>query len=75
MLVVVRPGMGGLQWAALLSLGSAFCYAGYNIMTRMLARTDSSETTLFYANLFGAVVMLPVLPFVWTTPPRARLAC
>ncbi len=68
-LVVVRPGMGGLQWAALLSLGSAFCYAGYSITTRMLSTTDSSETTLFYANLFGFVVMVPVLPFVWTTPP------
>ena len=65
-LVVVRPGMGGMQWAALLSLGSAFCYAGYSITTRMLSRTDSSETTLFYANLFGVVVMVPVLPFVWT---------
>ena len=68
-LVVVRPGLGGLQWAALLSLGSAFCYAGYSITTRMLSTTDSSETTLFYANLFGFVVMLPVLPFVWTAPP------
>jgi len=68
-LVVVRPGMGGLQWAALLSLGSAFCYAGYSITTRMLSTTDSSQTTLFYANLFGFVVMVPVLPFVWVTPP------
>ena len=68
-LVVVRPGMGGLQWAALLSLVSAFCYAGYSITTRMLSTTDSSQTTLFYANLFGFVVMVPVLPFVWTTPP------
>ena len=31
--------------------------------------TNSSETTLFYANLFGFVVMVPVLPFVWTPPP------
>jgi drug/metabolite transporter (DMT)-like permease len=38
-------------------------------MTRMLAGTDSSETTLFYANLFGCVVMAPVLPFIWTSPP------
>lgn len=68
-LVVVRPGMGGMQWAALLSFGSAVCYAFYNIITRMLARADSSETTLFYGNLFGAVVMAPVLPFVWQTPP------
>ena len=68
-LVVVRPGLGGLQWAALLSLGSAFCYAGYSITTRMLSTTDTSETTLFYANLFGFVVMVPVLPFIWTAPP------
>jgi len=69
-LLVVRPGMGGIQWAALLSFGSAICYAFYNILTRMLARSDSSETTLFYANLFGCLVMAPVLPFVWITPPN-----
>ncbi len=68
-LVVVRPGPGGMQWAALLSFGSAICYALYNITTRMLSRTDSSETTLFYGNLFGCLVMAPVLPFVWATPP------
>jgi drug/metabolite transporter (DMT)-like permease len=67
--LVVRPGMGGMQWAALLSFGSAICYAFYNITTRMLSHSDSSETTLFYANLFGFAVMVPVLPFVWTAPP------
>jgi drug/metabolite transporter (DMT)-like permease len=36
----------------------------------MLSTTDSSETTLFYANLFGAVIMAPVLPFIWTAPPH-----
>ena len=30
----------------------AVCYAVYGITTRMLSRTDSSETTLFYANLW-----------------------
>ena len=67
-LVVVRPGLAGLQWAALLSLASAFCYAGYSITTRMLSKIDSSQTTLFYANLFGFVIMTPVLPFVWAQP-------
>jgi drug/metabolite transporter (DMT)-like permease len=67
-LIVVRPGIGGFQWAALLSLASAFCYALYSIATRMLSRSDSNETTLFYSNMVGAVVMLPVLPFVWTAP-------
>ena len=67
-LLVARPGFGGLHPAALLSFGSAICYALYVISTRLLARTDSSETTLFYSNLVGALAMLPVVPFVWTTP-------
>ena len=61
-------GPGGFQPAALLSLGSAVCYAFYGITTRLLARSDSSETTLFYTNLVGVVAMLPVAIYVWTTP-------
>ena len=67
-LVVTRPGPGSFQPAALLSLASALCYAIYSVTTRILARTDSNETTLFYSNIVGALAMLPVLPFVWTTP-------
>jgi drug/metabolite transporter (DMT)-like permease len=67
-LLVARPGFGGIHPAALISLAAAVFYAGYNISTRLIARTDSNETTLFYSNLVGAVVMMPVVPFVWTTP-------
>jgi drug/metabolite transporter (DMT)-like permease len=70
-LVVIRPGFGGFQWAALLSVVSALFYAGYAIATRMVMRYDSSDTTLFYANVVGVGVMLPVLPLVWTAPPNA----
>jgi len=67
-LLVARPGFGGLHPAALLSFGSAVCYSLYSISTRVLARSDSSETTLFYSNLVGALAMLPIVPFVWSTP-------
>jgi drug/metabolite transporter (DMT)-like permease len=67
-LVVTRPGAGSSQPAALLSLTAALCYALYSIATRVLARTDSNETTLFYSNIVGALALLPVVPFVWTTP-------
>jgi drug/metabolite transporter (DMT)-like permease len=67
-LVVARPGTGAFQPAALLSLAAAFCYALYSIVTRRLARTDSNETTLFYSNLVGVIALMPVVPFVWTTP-------
>ncbi len=67
-LLVTRPGFGGIHPAALLSVLSAICYALYTISTRILARTDSNQTTLFYTNLVGAAVMIPIVPFVWTTP-------
>lgn len=67
-LLVARPGFGGIHPAGFVALAAAFCYAAYSITTRILSRTDSSETTLFYSNWVGAAVMLPVLPFVWTTP-------
>jgi drug/metabolite transporter (DMT)-like permease len=69
-LVVTRPIGGGIHPAALFSLASAGCLAFYAIATRVLSRTDSNETTLFYSNVVGALVMLPVVPFVWTTPQR-----
>jgi drug/metabolite transporter (DMT)-like permease len=67
-LVVTRPGAGSFHPAALLSLSAALCYALYSISTRILARTDSNETTLFYSNLVGFLALMPVVPFVWTTP-------
>lgn len=67
-LLVTRPGAGGMHWAAIYSVGSALFYSLYIVLTRVLSRTDSSDTTLFYANIFGAAAMLPVLPFVWSTP-------
>jgi drug/metabolite transporter (DMT)-like permease len=67
-LVVTRPGAGSFHPAALLSLSAALCYALYSISTRILARTDSNETTLFYSNLVGFLTLMPVVPFVWTTP-------
>jgi len=67
-LVVARPGLGGLHPAAVLSFGSAVCYAFYVISTRLLSRTDSNDTTQFYTSLVGAVAMTAVLPFVWSRP-------
>jgi drug/metabolite transporter (DMT)-like permease len=67
-LIVTRPGFGGLHPAAFLSMASAVCYALYGITTRMLAASDSSRTTMFYSGLAGVALMTPILPFVWSTP-------
>lgn len=67
-LLVTRPGAGGIHPAALLAVGGTVCYAIYVVATRVLSRYDSNETTLFYSNLVGAAAMSCVLPFVWSTP-------
>jgi drug/metabolite transporter (DMT)-like permease len=65
-LVIIRPGTDVFQWASLYMLGSAVCYALYQILTRRVAGFDSAETTAVYSALVGTVVMSVVAPFVWT---------
>ncbi len=73
-LLITRPGFGGLHPAALLSLAATICYGFYAVITRIVAKTDSNQTSLFYANFIGALVMLPVIPFVWQTPANWLIA-
>lgn len=67
-IVVMRPGAGGIHPAAILTVIGTCLYAFYIISTRVLARTDSTETTLFYSNVVGLIATTIALPFVWTTP-------
>jgi len=68
-LVVARPGFGGIHPVAILSVCSVFCTAMYAIMTRYLAAHDSTETTLVYSGLVGALLLTPALPWFWQNPP------
>lgn len=72
-LVVARPGFGGLHPAAFLSLAGTIAYSLYVIATRMLASHDRSTTTLFYSGLAGVILVTPILPFVWSTPNSAAV--
>ncbi|MFG1462681.1 DMT family transporter [Xanthobacter sp. DSM 24535] len=66
--LVARPGVGGIHPAALLSLAAALCYSLYGITTRMLAASDTSQTTLFYSSLVGTIAASVPLAWVWETP-------
>jgi len=72
-LVVTRPGFGIVHPAAILAILGALTYAFFFLATRLLSRCDGNETTLFYSNFVGAVLMLPMLPFFWETPSAAHL--
>ena len=73
-LLITRAGFGGMHPAALITLVGTICYGFYAVITRIVSRVDSNQTSLFYANFIGALVMLPVIPFVWTTPESWPIA-
>jgi drug/metabolite transporter (DMT)-like permease len=68
-ILVTRPGAGGIHWAAIYSFIGVGCYAAYAMMTRMLVGHDSSETTMFYSSVAGLVLLTPVMPFTWSATP------
>ncbi|EWY39745.1 multidrug transporter [Skermanella stibiiresistens SB22] len=68
-LVVTRPGFAEVHWAVLLSLTSVVSSAGYVIMTRSLAQTESPGSMLIVIAAFPTVALLPWVYAVWQTPP------
>ncbi|SFJ02867.1 Permease of the drug/metabolite transporter (DMT) superfamily [Bosea sp. OK403] len=67
-LVITRPGFGGMHPAALLSVLGCVCYSFYSLATRKLAAFDPPETTMVYSGVAGTLAMLPLIPFFWTMP-------
>jgi drug/metabolite transporter (DMT)-like permease len=69
MLVVVRPGMGGFQPAALFGVASSLCWALALIITRKISSSDTPQTTVFWSAAIGTAVLTLMLPFeaVWPT--------
>lgn len=65
MLILIRPGSGAIQWGALLALMSAIFYASFQIMTRRLASTEKTFTTLFYTSGGGLLWASLGVYFFW----------
>lgn len=71
-IVVIRPGSEVFQWASLFVLGSATCYALYQLLTRLVAGVDKPETSVVYSALVGSVFLSFLLPWFWRTPEHFR---
>jgi len=61
-LLIIRPGGDNFTWYYLLPLGCAFCFAGYQILTRRLAGHDDPITTLFYPGVVACVAIPLAFP-------------
>ncbi|MFN0043809.1 MAG: DMT family transporter [Alphaproteobacteria bacterium] len=68
-LIIVRPGLGTMHWAAMLFLVAAFLNALFQIGTRKVSAADSVATTLFYTTATGLVMTTLAVPFFWVDVP------
>lgn len=67
-LIILRPGSGVFDPAALLVIVCAVIYALYNLITRLVSRHDRFETSLLYFGFVGlAASAIPAL-LTWQTP-------
>ncbi|MEX0318452.1 MAG: DMT family transporter [Ruegeria sp.] len=70
-LLIIRPGSGVFQPAALYPLGAAICYSGYALLTRRVGPDEDPWTSLFYTGLVGTLLLSLIAPAQWQTPDVA----
>jgi drug/metabolite transporter (DMT)-like permease len=67
-LLIVRPGGALFHPVALLALGAACSFSLYQLVTRILNRTDSANVSNFISGLVSVAVTSLLLPFFWSVP-------
>jgi drug/metabolite transporter (DMT)-like permease len=71
--VMMRPGGGGVQPEAFVALGGAFMFAMTNILVKMLAATEKPVTIMLYAACTTTLLLAVPAALVWRTPDAEAL--
>ncbi|HWP26663.1 MAG TPA: DMT family transporter [Xanthobacteraceae bacterium] len=71
---LIIAGSATTAVGAICALGSAFTNAGAVIQTRILTKTETTSSIVFYFSLICAVGGLATLPLGWIVPSAAQLA-
>jgi drug/metabolite transporter (DMT)-like permease len=67
-LLIVRPGFAELSAPMLIAVAGAVMWGLYQVLVRLCARHDGSETTLFWSAAAGLVATSLIGPFEWRAP-------
>jgi drug/metabolite transporter (DMT)-like permease len=67
-MIIIRPGLGVFQPAALLGLLTSLVFAVFIILTRKLAGSAPPAVILIWGTLVGALLTTALLPLVWVPP-------
>ena len=64
-LIILQPGVGVFDPAALIPFASALMFAVYGLVTRYAARRDSTATSFFWTGIAGMVFMTSIGIWFW----------
>ena len=73
-LIILRPGAAAFQWALLVPLGAAIANGVRDLVTRRLARTETSISMLFWSNVAVTLGALTTINADWKPLDAAGLA-
>jgi len=72
-LIVIRPGLGVVHPAVFLVVAAATAFALRQIISRALAASDRTATTVAYTAIASVLLLTLPLPFFWRTPEAGEL--
>lgn len=67
-LLIVRPGFKVFDWPLLIPLAGAILWALYQVLTRLVSRDETPETSMIWSALVAFIVVTPFAPFGWQWP-------
>ena len=70
-LIILQPGIGVFDPAAVVPLAAATMFAVYSLMTRYAGRRDSTATSFFWTGTVGAAVLTAI--GIWSWEPMSTV--
>lgn len=70
-MIIIRPGSGAVHPAVMLVVLAALFYAMRQVIGRLLADTDKTQTTVAYTAIIGSILITLPMPLVWKSPDSA----
>ena len=66
--IILRPEFSGDRFGYILGLGAGSCLGMFYMANRKLAEYQPQLVAVTYTAIFGTLLLLPTLPFVWIIP-------
>ena len=67
-MIIIRPGFGDIHLGVICILISTPIFSASNLISKALARTDSSTTIVIWQNIVIVICALPFALWFWQTP-------